>query len=62
MEERRSRYPIANYFSTKKLLEPLKSFSQELSACHISTTVQEALMDPKWTKAIEEEMEALLKN
>ena len=62
MEEKRSRYPIANYVSTEKLPEPLKSFSHELSACHIPTTVQEALMDPKWTKAIEEEMGALLKN
>ena len=62
IEERRSKYPIANYVSTEKLPESLKSFSQELSACHIPTTVQEALMDPKWTKAIEEEMGALLKN
>jgi hypothetical protein len=62
MEERRSRYPIANYVSTEKLPEPLKTFSHELFACHIPNTVQEALMDPKWTKAIEEEMEALQKN
>jgi hypothetical protein len=62
MKEKRSRYPIANYVSTEKLPEPLKSFSQELSACHIPITVQKALMDPKWTKAIEEEMGALLKN
>jgi hypothetical protein len=27
MDERRSRYPIANYVSTEKLPEPLKSFS-----------------------------------
>ncbi|KAL9462460.1 hypothetical protein AB3S75_000463 [Citrus x aurantiifolia] len=39
IEERRSRYPIANYVSTEKLPEPLKIFSQELSTCHIPTTV-----------------------
>lgn len=62
MEKKRSRYPIANYISTAKLPEPLKTFSHDFSACHIPTTVQEALMDPNWTKAIEEEMGALLKN
>lgn len=39
IEERRSRYPIANYISTEKLLEPLKTFADNLSACHIPTTI-----------------------
>lgn len=62
IEERGSRYPIANYVSTKHLPDPLKTFAHELSTCHIPTTVQEALADPKWTQAIKEEMGALLKN
>jgi hypothetical protein len=57
-----SRYPIANYVSTKELSEPLKSFAHKLSSNHIPTGVHEALSDPNWSRAIQEEMEALLKN
>jgi hypothetical protein len=57
-----SRYPIANYVSTKGLSEPLKSFEHKLSSSHIPTGVHEALSDPNWSRAIQEEMEALLKN
>ena len=62
IEERRSRYPIANYVSTKKLNEPLKTFVHNISGCHVPTRVEEALGDPKWTQAIKDEMEALMKN
>lgn len=62
IEERRPKYPIANYVSTKRLSEPLKTFVHELSSCHVPASVQEALANPKWTQAIKEEMEALLKN
>ena len=62
IEEQRSKYPIANYVSTKGLSEPLKTFAHELSSCLVPTSVQEALTDPKWISAIKEEMEALLKN
>ena len=34
-EERRSKYPIANYVSTQSLSEPLKTFTQTISSCHI---------------------------
>ncbi|XP_057962224.1 uncharacterized protein LOC131153781 [Malania oleifera] len=57
IKERRSRYPIANYVSTKELSESIKKFVQELSICQIPTNVHEALADPRWTRAIEEEME-----
>lgn len=30
--------------------------------CNVPTSVWEALTNPKWTQAIKEEMEALLKN
>jgi hypothetical protein len=62
LEDQRSRYPIANYVSTKKLSEPLKNFVNELSSHHIPTSVDEALNDSRWIQAMKEEMEALLKN
>ena len=62
IEGRRSRYPIANYVSTKELNEPLKTFVHKISMCHVPTRVEEALGDPKWTQAIKDEMEALMKN
>ncbi|KAL6335683.1 hypothetical protein AAG906_032873 [Vitis piasezkii] len=50
LEGRRSRYPIANYVSTKELNEPLKTFVHKISMCHFLTRVEEALGDPKWTR------------
>ena len=38
-EERRSRYPIANYVSTQRLPEPLKKFVHRLSSHHVPNTV-----------------------
>ncbi|KAL6349893.1 hypothetical protein AAG906_002000 [Vitis piasezkii] len=61
-EDRRLKYPIANYVSTKMLLEPLKTFADALSSCQVPTSVEEAMKDPRWVQAIKEEMEALLKN
>ncbi|RVW68323.1 Retrovirus-related Pol polyprotein from transposon TNT 1-94 [Vitis vinifera] len=62
IEGRRLRYPIANYVSTKKLNEPLKTFVHNIFGCHVPTRVEEALGDQKWTQAIKDEMEALMKN
>ncbi|RVW63063.1 hypothetical protein CK203_063242 [Vitis vinifera] len=62
IETHKSKYQIANYVSTEKLSEPLKSFSNELSTHHIPTSVKKALWDPKWVQEMKEEMEALLKN
>ena len=45
--ERRSKYPIANYVSTKRLSEPLKTFVHELSTYWIPTSTHEALTNPK---------------
>ena len=61
-EERRSKYPIANHVTTQRLPEPLKTFVHKLSSCHVPGGVQEALSDPNWTRAIEEEMRALQRN
>ncbi|KAK0592717.1 hypothetical protein LWI29_024180 [Acer saccharum] len=46
VEERRSKYPIANYVTTEKLSEPLKTFMDDLSSMHIPTNVEEVLTDP----------------
>lgn len=62
VENRRSKYLIANFVSTTRLFEPLKNFAYALSSCHVPTGVHEALANPKWTQAIKDEMNALLKN
>ena len=62
IEDRRLKYPIANYVSTKTLPEPLKTFVATLSSCQVPTSVEEAMKDPRWVQAMKEEMEALLKN
>ncbi|RVW42159.1 putative mitochondrial protein [Vitis vinifera] len=61
-EDRRLKYPIANYVSTKTLPKPLKTFADALSSCQVPTSVEEAMKDPRWVQAMNEEMEALLKN
>ncbi|WJZ96496.1 hypothetical protein VitviT2T_015178 [Vitis vinifera] len=65
-EERKSKYPIANYVSTQGLSKPLKTFTQTLSSCHIPSSVEEALSDPEWAQAMQKKkkkkLEALKKN
>ncbi|KAI5404869.1 hypothetical protein KIW84_051872 [Lathyrus oleraceus] len=61
-EDHRSRYPIANYVSMKDLSEPLKKFAKELSSYSVPSNVEEAIEDPRWVQAMNEEMEALNKN
>lgn len=56
------KYPISNYVSSHKLSRSYKSFVSQLSSISIPSNVQEALADPKWTKAMVEEMAALEKN
>jgi hypothetical protein len=59
---RSSKYPITNYVSTERLSKPLQTFVHELSSCQVPTNIHDALTDPKWTQAVKEEIEALLKN
>lgn len=61
-EDHRSRYPVANYVSMKDLSEPLKKFANELSSHSVPSNVEEAIEDPRWVHAMNEEMEALNKN
>ncbi|PNX87893.1 hypothetical protein L195_g043993, partial [Trifolium pratense] len=55
-EAKRSKYPIANHVSSRRLSDPLKAFVYQLSSDHIPTKIEEALKDPKWVQAITEEM------
>ncbi|PRQ17544.1 putative RNA-directed DNA polymerase [Rosa chinensis] len=58
----KSKYPVANYMSTRRLSKSYASFVNQISAVSVPNKVQDALGDPKWRKAMEEEMEALQKN
>lgn len=62
VEDRRSKYPIANYMSTHRLSEPLRGFAHKLSSDYIPQNVEDALSEPQWNQAIKEEMKSLQKN
>ncbi|RVW66052.1 Retrovirus-related Pol polyprotein from transposon RE1 [Vitis vinifera] len=56
------KYPISNYVSNHRLSESNKSFVNQLSTVAIPNSVQEALVDPRWKAAMNEEMKSLQKN
>ncbi|XP_073110076.1 uncharacterized protein [Elaeis guineensis] len=56
------KYPISIYVSTHRLSKSYALTVNQLSKISIPSSVQDALADPKWTKAMNEEMEALQKN
>ena len=58
----KTKYPISNYTSTHRLSELYAFTVNQLSNVSIPSNIQDALADPKWTKAMNEEMEALQKN
>ena len=58
----KAKYPVANFVSTHRLSTSHESFVNQLSSVSIPSKVQDALKDPKWSKAMEAEMEALEKN
>jgi hypothetical protein len=55
-------YPIAKYTTTNHLTEPLKGFVNQISSVIVPKKLKEAITDPKWRQAMNEEMSALLKN
>jgi len=61
-EGKKSKYPISNHMTTRGLSDPLVDFAHRLSSYHIPCEVHEALVDQKWSLAIQEEMEALNRN
>ncbi|PRQ56213.1 putative RNA-directed DNA polymerase [Rosa chinensis] len=58
----KSKYPVANYMSTRRLSKSYESFVNQISAVSVPNKVQDALGDPNWRKAMEEELEALQKS
>ena len=57
-----TQHPLANYISYHRLSPKYKSFLTTLSSIEIPKTVEDALKDRNWTKAMEEEMSALERN
>ena len=53
------KYPISHYVSNHRLSESNKSFVNQLSTVFIPHSVQEALADPRWKAAMNEEMKSL---
>ncbi|RVW82800.1 Retrovirus-related Pol polyprotein from transposon TNT 1-94 [Vitis vinifera] len=53
------KYPMSNYVSTHRLSESNKSFVNQLSTVSIPNSVQEALADPRWKAAMNEEIEII---
>uniref|UniRef100_A0A2N9EG31 Integrase catalytic domain-containing protein n=1 Tax=Fagus sylvatica TaxID=28930 RepID=A0A2N9EG31_FAGSY len=58
----KSKYPINNYVSYHRLSKESMAFVNQLSVVSIPNSVQEALKDPRWKEAMNEEMKALQKN
>ena len=60
-EAKRSRYPI-DRSNVESLAQITLAFNTSLYSNQIPRSVEEALQDPKWKKAIDEEISALVKN
>nr|XP_011470560.1 PREDICTED: uncharacterized protein LOC101303284 [Fragaria vesca subsp. vesca] len=55
----KTKYPIANYMSNHRLVGSHALVINQLSSVSIPSTVQDVMTDPKWTQAMNEELEAL---
>ena len=58
----KGKYPINNYVSLNRLSESRVHFVKQLADIPVPNSVTEALEDPKWKEAMNEEMRALQKN
>ncbi|KAH9666171.1 retrovirus-related pol polyprotein from transposon RE1 [Citrus sinensis] len=58
----RVKYPMSHFVSNHRLSESNQSFVNQLSTVSIHNSVQEALKDPKWKAAMNDEMRSLQKN
>lgn len=56
------KYLINHYMSTHRLSQKNQAFVSQLSSVSIPNNVQEALSDPRWKAAMNEEMASLQKN
>ena len=63
-KEKRScaKYPISQFVSTKKLSMQHQSFLSAIDSIKIPTSVQEALKDENWIRAMNEEISAFERN
>ena len=57
----KTKYPINNYISSHRLSRSHAFTVNQLSSISIPSNVQDALANPKWKKAMNDEMEALQK-
>ncbi|XP_040868452.1 uncharacterized protein [Glycine max] len=57
-----AKYPISQFVSTKNLSLQHQSFISAIDSIRIPTSVQEALKDENWVRAVNEEMGALERN
>ena len=56
------KYPLSNFSSYHRMNNSYKTFTTNLNSSSVPKNIQEALVDPKWKEAIDEEMKALYKN
>ncbi|CAL9006929.1 unnamed protein product [Prunus brigantina] len=56
------KYPISNHVSTHRLSAPHAMLIKQLDSLSTPSSVEEALMDPNWKQAMNDEMQALQKN
>lgn len=56
------KYPLSIYVSYHRLSKACTSFANKLSAVYVPNSVHEAIKDPKWKDAMNEEMKSLQKN
>ncbi|CAL8164228.1 unnamed protein product [Prunus armeniaca] len=60
--EDKARYAISHYMSDHRLSLECKAFVTRIDSINISTCVDKAFNNPKWTEAVNTEIEALQKN
>ncbi|CAL8131707.1 unnamed protein product [Prunus armeniaca] len=58
----KGKYPINDYISLSRLSESRVHYMKQLADIFVPNSVTEALADPKWKEAMNEEMRALQKN
>ncbi|KAK3013785.1 hypothetical protein RJ639_010144 [Escallonia herrerae] len=56
------KYPMSHFVSNHRLSESNRSFVNQLSTVSIPNNVHEALADPRWKEAMNEEMKSLQEN
>ncbi|XP_021828659.1 uncharacterized protein LOC110769068 [Prunus avium] len=56
------KYPISNHVSTHRLSAPHAMLIKPLDSLSTPSSVEEALMDPNWKQAMNDEMQAFQKN